>query len=106
MKILGIDVGGSGIKGAPVDTETGELLDERYRIPTPSGAKPGDVASVVKLIAQHFDWRGPIGCCFPAAIQRGVARTAANVDGSWIGTNAEKLFSKATECPVPRAQRC
>lgn len=100
MKILGIDVGGSGIKGAPVDTETGELLDERYRIPTPEGAKPKDVANVVKQIAKHFDWHGPIGCCFPAAIQHGVARTAANVDQSWIGTNAEKLFSKATGCPV------
>lgn len=100
MKILGIDVGGSGIKGAPVDTETGELLGERYRVPTPEGAKPDDVADVIKQIAKHFDWAGPIGCCFPAAIQHGIARTAANVGKSWIGTNAEKLFTKATGCPV------
>ncbi len=100
MKILGIDVGGSGIKGAPVDTMTGELLDSRYRIATPEGAKPDDVAVVVKRVAKHFDWTGPIGCCFPAAIQRGVARTAANVDHSWIGTNVEQLFSGATGCPV------
>ena len=100
MKILGIDVGGSGIKGAPVDTKTGVLLEERYRIPTPDGAKPDDVAAVVARIAKHFKWRGPIGCCFPAAIQHGIARTAANVDKSWIGTNAEALFSRATGCPV------
>ena len=100
MKVLGIDIGGSGIKGAPVDTATGELLEERYRIETPDGARPDDIAKVVKQIAQHFGWKGPIGCCFPAAIQHGVARTAANVDKSWIGTNAEKLFAEASGCPV------
>ena len=100
MKALGIDIGGSGIKGAPVDTKTGELLAERYRIPTPAGAAPKDVAKVVGEIAHHFDWKKPIGCCFPAVIQQGIARTAANVDDAWIGTNAEKLFAKNTGCPV------
>lgn len=100
MEILGIDIGGSGIKGSPVDTERGEMLGERYRIPTPEGAKPQDVAEVVARIARHFDWQGPIGAGFPAVIQHGVARTAANVDKSWIGTNAEEMISQATGCPV------
>lgn len=100
MEVLGVDIGGSGIKGAPVDTETGEFLAERYRIPTPKGAKPTDVAMVVSKIARHFKWQGPIGCCFPAVIQQGVARTAANVDKTWIGTNVEKLFAQSTGCPV------
>ena len=100
MEILGIDIGGSGIKGAPVETTTGAFLADRHRIPTPEGAKPGDVAKEVKRLAKHFSWKGPIGCCFPASIQHGVARTAANVDKSWIGTNIEQLFAAATGCPV------
>ncbi len=100
MNILGIDIGGSGVKGAPVDTEQGVLLAKRYRRPTPKGAKPKDIAKVVRKIATHFEWTGPIGCGFPAVIQRGVARTAANVHNKWIGTNAVELFSSATACPV------
>ncbi|HOT93399.1 MAG TPA: ROK family protein [Anaerolineae bacterium] len=100
MEILGIDIGGSGIKGAPVETSTGAFLAERHRIPTPDGAKPADVARVVSKMVKHFTWQGPVGCCFPASIQHGVARTAANVDKSWIGTNAEVLFAEATGCPV------
>jgi polyphosphate glucokinase len=100
MKVLGIDVGGSGIKGAPVDTKTGELLAPRFRIPTPKSAKPKPVARVVAEIARHFDWEGPIGCGFPAAVQRGVARTAANIDQSWIGTHVAQIFSEKCGCPV------
>ncbi len=100
MEILGIDIGGSGIKAAPVETDTGGFLAERHRIATPEGAKPADVAKVVKKMAEHFAWQGLIGCCFPAAIQHGVARTAANVDKSWIGMNVEKLFATATGRPV------
>lgn len=100
MEILGIDIGGSGIKGAPVKTSKGTFLADRYRIATPEGAKPPDVAKVVKQLTQHFAWHGPIGCCFPASIQHGVARTAANVDKSWIGANIEQLFSAATGYPV------
>jgi polyphosphate glucokinase len=94
--ILGIDIGGTGIKGAPVDLERGELAGERYRIPTPDGGRPDDVAAVVAEIAAHFDTDGPIGVTFPAVIQRGVALTAANVDASWIGTDAAALFGAAT----------
>ncbi|MBN2006693.1 MAG: ROK family protein [Anaerolineae bacterium] len=100
MKILGIDIGGSGIKGAPVDVVTGELLAERHRIETPEGATPQDVSRVVGKIAKYFEWSKSIGCCFPAVIQHGVARSAANVDKSWIDTDAQALFAKATGCPV------
>lgn len=99
-KILGIDIGGSGVKGAIVDTKKGVLLTERYRIPTPQPATPGAVAEVIRKIAKHFDWDGPIGVGFPGVIQQGVARTAANVDDSWIDKNLNKLFSKATGCKV------
>ncbi len=100
MQILGIDIGGSGIKGAPVDIERGEMLTGRFRIPTPQPAKPKSVAETVAEIAHHFDWHGPIGCGFPAAIQHGVVRTAANIHKKWIGVNASNQFSAKTQCPV------
>ncbi|MEN8155915.1 MAG: ROK family protein [Bacteroidota bacterium] len=99
-KILGIDIGGSGVKGAIVDTKKGELITERYRIPTPQPATPEAVAKVITKIAKHFKWNGPIGVGFPGVIQQGVARTAANVDDSWIDKNLNKLFSKETGCKV------
>jgi polyphosphate glucokinase len=98
--ILGIDIGGSGIKGAPVDIKTGKLLDERHRIPTPEPSSPEKVAKTIKELVRHFKWNGPIGCGFPAVVQNGVVKTAANIDKSWINTNARKLFSEATKCPV------
>jgi polyphosphate glucokinase len=100
MQILGIDIGGTGIKGAPVETDSGVLLVERYRIPTPEGAKPAPVAEVVAQLARHFDWHAPIGCGFPAVIRTGVAESAANINSKWIGTDVAKLFSEATQCPV------
>jgi polyphosphate glucokinase len=96
MEILGIDIGGSGIKGAPVNIETGELTAERHRIPTPQPSAPDAVASVVAQIAQHFNWQGAIGCTFPAVIKNGIVRTAANVDSSWVDTNGEQLISAKT----------
>ena len=99
-KILGIDIGGSGVKGAIVDTKKGELITERYRIPTPQPATPEAVAKVINKITKHFDWHGPVGAGFPGVIQQGVARTAANVDNSWIDKDLNKLFSKATGCNV------
>lgn len=100
MKVLGIDVGGSGIKGNIVDLKTGEILAERHRIDTPQPATPKAVAKTVGKLVKHFDWKGPIGCGFPAASQNGVAKTAANIDKSWIGENIEKLFAEETGCPV------
>src|SRR6478609_3038700 len=98
--ILGIDIGGTGIKGAPVDVETGSFTADRLRVPTPSGGSPADVARVVGEIVAHFDTVGPIGCTFPAVVQRGVALTAANVDPLWIGTDAEALFESAVHRPI------
>ncbi|RCU51500.1 ROK family protein [Corallincola holothuriorum] len=99
MQVLGIDIGGSGIKGAVVDLTTGELVTERHRIPTPQPATPEQVANTVAELVEHFAWKGPVGCGFPAAIQHGIARTAANIDKSFIGTDVAKLFSNITECP-------
>jgi polyphosphate glucokinase len=98
MQVLGIDVGGSGIKGAPVNTETGELLAERIRIKTPLNAEPQPVADIVAEIARSFRWQGPIGIGFPAPIKSGVAMMAANVSEKWIGTNADDVFTKTTGC--------
>ncbi|MBI5965585.1 MAG: ROK family protein [Chloroflexi bacterium] len=98
MHILGIDVGGSGIKGAPVDIETGQLLTERLRIKTPKNGEPEPVAEVVNKIAQSFNWNGSIGIGFPAPIKGGVTLMAANVSEKWVGTNADALFTKVTGC--------
>lgn len=100
MNILGIDIGGSGIKGAPVDVETGTLAGNRFRIGTPQPSNPEAVADVVAEIVTQFAWQGPIGCAFPAVIKHGVAWSAANVDKSWIGTNGQELFEQKTGCPV------
>ena len=99
-KVLGIDVGGSGIKGAIVDVKTGELLSERFRLETPQPSFPKVVAETVKKLVDHFEWTGPIGCGFPSIIKKGTALTAANIHKEWIGTNVEKLFAKATKCEV------
>lgn len=99
-KILGIDIGGSGVKGAVVNTKKGKLITERYRIPTPEPATPEAVADVIRKITKHFKWKGPVGVGFPGVIQQGVARTAANVDNSWIDKDLNLLFSKATGCKV------
>ncbi len=98
MQVLGIDVGGSGIKGAPVDTETGELLAERIRFKTPRNAEPQPIADVVNEIARSFKWNGPIGIGFPAPIKSGIAMMAANISPKWIGTNADDLFTRITGC--------
>ena len=93
--VLGIDIGGTGIKGAPVDTRSGQLLADRHRILTPHPATPEAVSGVVGELATFFDWTGPSGATFPAIIKRGVAYSAANVDPAWIGTDAAALFSAA-----------
>jgi polyphosphate glucokinase len=98
MQVLGIDVGGSGIKGAPVDTEAGNLLGERFRIKTPKSGEPQPMAEVVAEIARNFDWKGPIGIGFPAPIKAGVAMMAANISPKWVGVNADELFTRITGC--------
>lgn len=96
MQLMGIDIGGSGIKGALVDHVTGELVSERKRIPTPSGAMPEDVAETVHQLIEQFGYRGPIGVGFPAAILHGIVKTASNIDQSWIGTDIDRLLTEQT----------
>lgn len=99
MNILGVDIGGTGIKGALVDLENGQLTTDRLRLETPEGAKPQDMAQVVMDIVHHFAYQGPIGLGFPSLIRNGVVMIAANIDKSWIGLNAGDLFAKKTGCP-------
>jgi polyphosphate glucokinase len=98
MEILGIDIGGSGIKGAPVNIETGKLVSDRKRISTPDPSSPDNVAKTLIEIVSHFKWTGPVGCGFPAVVCSGQIFTASNVDKKWIGTEASQLFSKTTGC--------
>jgi len=100
MEILGIDIGGSGLKGAIVDTIKGELISERHRIPTPQPADPNSIATTFKKIKKHFNWSGTIGCGFPAVVQHGIVRTASNIDRSWIGINIVELFKEKVDNPV------
>lgn len=100
QNILGIDIGGSGIKGAPVNIKNGRILKERFRLETPEPSSPKAIAEAVVQVVKHFKWKGPVGCGFPGVIQRGFVRTAANVDKSWIDTNINKLLSDATGLPV------
>lgn len=96
MEILGLDIGGSGIKGAIVDSEKGILLTERYRIDTPRPATPKDIATVVQQIIDHFNWQGPIGCGFPTPIKNGICITQSNLHSDWVGLNVEEFFQKNT----------
>ena len=98
--VLGIDIGGSGIKGAPVDLAAGTLATERLRIDTPRHARPEPVAEVVGRIVRHFDWSGPVGVTFPGVVIDGVTRSAANVSKKWIGLDAASLLSEAAGVPV------
>ena len=100
MEVLGIDFGGSGIKGAIVDTKTGELVTERHRIETPQPATPGAVAEVMAQLTEHFNWKGKVGVGVPAVVKSGVMLTAANIDKSWIGQEVNKQLSEKTGCEV------
>ncbi|MER5214227.1 polyphosphate--glucose phosphotransferase [Streptomyces sp. NPDC002838] len=95
MQIFGVDIGGSGIKGAPVDLDRGDLADERFKVLTPHPATPDSVADGVRQVVDHFGWTGPVGLTFPGVVTGGsTIRTAANVDKSWIDTDARALFSE------------
>jgi len=99
---FGIDIGGSGIKGAPVDLKKGRFIEDRYRVPTPQPATPEDVVAVVAEVTAHFapEPGTPVGITFPGVVQRGVVLTAANVDDSWVGVNLNHLAREATGYPV------
>ncbi|NLF51363.1 MAG: ROK family protein [Leptolinea sp.] len=98
MDVLGLDIGGSGIKGALVNVTTGSLSSDRYRLPTPEEARPDDVAQTISKIVKHFSYKGVIGVGFPAVVHHGVAYSAANIDKSWIGTDVSKLLTQDTGC--------
>jgi polyphosphate glucokinase len=100
MKILGIDIGGSALKGAPVDTRTGRLLAARHRIPTPEVVTPAKMARAVGEIAVHFRWRGPIGIGFPGVINGTRILTSANLHPRFVRCDGGRLFAKATGCRV------
>jgi len=95
MRALGIDIGGSGMKAAPVDVGTGKLLAARQKIETPRPARPDALAAVVKELVSGFSWSGPVGITFPGVVTDGVIRTAANLDPAWIGLDAAALFGEA-----------
>lgn len=97
---FGIDIGGTGMKAAPVDLSTGELTADRFLIDTPKSPTPDRVAAVVQRLVERHEWSGPIGVCMPAVVTHGVVRSAANIDESWIGVNGEELFADATGHPV------
>ncbi|MEP1221351.1 polyphosphate--glucose phosphotransferase [Maribacter dokdonensis] len=96
MTLLGIDVGGSGIKGALVNSETGEMISERFRIPTPIPRTPEAMSNVIAQIVAHFDYKGKVGCGFPTIIKNGICKATGNLDKSWLGVNVEELLEKKT----------
>ena len=100
MQILGIDIGGTGIKGAMVDTDSGKMLTERYRLLTPRPATPEAMIDTMAEVAKHFHWQGPVGCGFPGVIKGGVVYTASNVSKKWIGFNLKQALGELTGCEV------
>lgn len=100
MEALGVDVGGTGIKAAPVDLTTGKRLTKRKRILTPQPSTPDSVYEVIAQLVEHFDWNGPIGCALPAVVQAGTVLTAANIDDSWIGHDAAAELQQRLGKPV------
>jgi polyphosphate glucokinase len=96
VDVLGIDIGGSGIKAAPVDITSGTLTAPRVKVPTPRPAKPAAIVDAVKGLVADFGWSGPAGITFPGVVTGGVTLTAANLDPAWIGEDAQALFSRAT----------
>lgn len=100
MEALGIDIGGTGIKGALVNTASGELLTERYRLLTPQPATPKAMIQTMGKIVSHFNWQGPVGCGYPGVVKDGVVYTASNVSKKWIGFNLVNGLRELTGCEV------
>jgi polyphosphate glucokinase len=100
MNVLGIDIGGSAVKGAPVDTKTGRLLAERHRIETPEPVPPKEIARIIAEIAAQFRWRGPIGVGYPGVVHGTKVLTAANMHVGFVNADAGTMFAKATGCRV------
>jgi polyphosphate glucokinase len=100
MKVLGIDIGGSALKGAPVDVRSGKLTAERFRLETPTLLTPPAMGAAVRQIVDHFKWKGRIGIGFPGVVQGPCTLTSSNLHKKFIGLNTEKIFSDATGCSV------
>jgi len=100
MKVLGIDIGGSAFKGAPVDTKTGRLLAERHRVEVSSPCSLQEGIAAAREIAQHFKWKGPVGIGFPGIIKEGHIGAVGNLGHVWEEQNGNVLFRRATGCPV------
>jgi polyphosphate glucokinase len=100
MNVFGVDIGGTGIKGAPVDLEKGDLAQERLKVATPHPATPEAVLEGVVEVVTHFGHTGPLGVTFPGVVVDGVTRTAANVDKGWVGCDARKLIGERLGRPV------
>ena len=98
MEALGIDIGGTGVKGAVVDTTTGKLVRDRFRLLTPQPATPEALCRTVSEVVSHFEWSGPVGCGFPGIIRGGLVRSAAHVSRKWLGRNVKMNFDQATGC--------
>lgn len=97
---FGIDIGGTGMKAAPVDLATGHLAADRFRIDTPKPATPTALADVVAELVAHHEWDGPVGVCMPSVVSKGIVRSAANIDRTWIDVDADELFTDAIGRPV------
>jgi polyphosphate glucokinase len=100
MEAFGLDIGGSGIKGAPVETESGVLLRERVRVPTPEAATPDEVVATAVEVVSRSGWEGPVGCGFPGVVKEGVIHTAANVAEEFIGFDLQTRLQKELGTPV------
>ncbi|MFI0983088.1 polyphosphate--glucose phosphotransferase [Streptomyces sp. NPDC021093] len=100
MNVFGVDIGGSGIKGAPVDLERGDLAEPRHKVLTPHPATPDSVIGGVKEVVDHFGWSGPVGITFPGVVTDGITRTAANVDKGWVDLDAQALLGERLGLPV------
>lgn len=99
MKILGIDIGGSGIKAAIVDTKSGKLISERHRIPTPKSSTPKAISKVVEKMITHFNWKSAVGCSFPTTIINGKCMYHGNLSNKWLNVKVDALFEK--NCNIP-----
>ncbi len=100
MQVFGVDVGGSGVKGAPVDLETGDLAADRLRIPTPRPSTPDAVSGAIAQIIKSHGWNGPVGVTIPGVVRSGVVETASNIDDGWVGLDAATMLTDRLEMPV------
>ncbi len=96
MEILGIDIGGSSLKGAIVNIDSGELITPTHKIPTPEDRKPSGIAIGVKQMVEHFDHKGIVGCGFPTIIKKGICKDEGNLSRKWLGVDVDALFEKST----------